>query len=132
MAELTGVSWAHHQYSRWIGCSKVSPGCDHCYAENDWDKRFHRVEWGGERSLTKTENQPPIWDRKARAAGERRRVFCAAFSDVFDNQVPDEWRSDLWALIDRCRGLDWLLRNARRILPRCCPKAGRGRMSGLE
>jgi protein gp37 len=41
---------------------------------------------------------------------------------VFDNQVPEEWRTDLWALIDRCRNLDWLLltkrpQNIAKMLP---------------
>jgi len=108
MAEVTGISWTDHTHNPWIGCTKVSPGCDHCYAEADWDKRYHRVEWGGARSRTKSA-APTSWDRKAREAGERRRVFCASLADVFDNQVPDEWRADLWNLIDRCRALDWML-----------------------
>lgn len=39
----------------------------------------------------------------------RRRVFCASLADVFDNEVPDEWRSDLFDLIRRTPNLDWLL-----------------------
>jgi protein gp37 len=108
MAEVTAISWTDHTYNPWIGCTRVSLGCDHCYAEADWDKRYHRVEWGGARSRTKSEG-PANWDRKAREAGVRRRVFCASLADVFDNQVPDEWRADLWDLIDRCRALDWML-----------------------
>lgn len=39
----------------------------------------------------------------------RRRVFCASLADVFDNQVPDEWRHDLFRLILDTPHLDWLL-----------------------
>ena len=39
----------------------------------------------------------------------RPRVFCASLADVFDNQVPDEWRADLFELIRATPHLDWLL-----------------------
>jgi protein gp37 len=37
------------------------------------------------------------------------RVFCASLADVFDNQVPPQWRQDLFALIRERRRLDWLM-----------------------
>lgn len=40
---------------------------------------------------------------------ERPRVFCASLADVFDEEVPMEWRLDLFSLIDRTPNLDWLL-----------------------
>jgi len=33
LAEKTGISWARSTFNCWIGCTKVGPGCDHCYAE---------------------------------------------------------------------------------------------------
>jgi protein gp37 len=39
----------------------------------------------------------------------RPRVFCASLADVFDNEVPDKWRADLFALIHATPYLDWLL-----------------------
>lgn len=39
----------------------------------------------------------------------RRRVFCASLADVFDNEVPPEWRADLFRLIEATPHLDWLL-----------------------
>jgi protein gp37 len=109
--ENSSIAWTDHTYSPWIGCTKVSPGCDHCYAEAEWDTRRHRVAWGphGERSRTKTAKDVLAWNRKAKAAGIRHRVFCASLSDVFDNQVPTDWRADLWALIAACPDLDFLL-----------------------
>ena len=35
----TKTTWCDHTFNPWIGCTKVSPGCDHCYAEA-MDKRF--------------------------------------------------------------------------------------------
>lgn len=39
----------------------------------------------------------------------RRRVFCASLADVFDNQVPVQWRRDLFDLIEATPNLDWLI-----------------------
>jgi protein gp37 len=126
MGENTNIEWAHHTFNPWIGCQKVSPGCDHCYAENMMDHRYHRVEWGphGERSRTSESywRQPLRWARQAKAEGTRPRVFCASLADVFDNKVPKEWRTDLWELIRQTPELDWMLltkrpQNIRKMLP---------------
>jgi protein gp37 len=50
-------------------------------------------------------------------------VFCASLADVFDNQVPDAWRQDLWELISVTPHLDWLLltkrpQNIGKMLPK--------------
>lgn len=128
MAEGTKIEWADHTFNPWIGCTKVSPACDHCYAEG-WAKRFKGLEWGGERRRTSAANwrQPLKWNREAaafRAAhGRAPMVFCASLADVFDNQVPAQWRQDLWNLIDQTPELVWLLltkrpQNIVRMLPR--------------
>ena len=33
MGKETGISWTNHTFSPWWGCARVSPGCEHCYAE---------------------------------------------------------------------------------------------------
>lgn len=115
MAENSTIEWTHHTFNPWIGCQKVGPGCDNCYAEAMMDTRYGRVDWGphGSRSRTSAANwQKPLkWDRDAAAAGERRRVFCASLADVFDNHssILPEWRDDLWALIAKTPNLDWML-----------------------
>ena len=122
MAETTAISWCDHTFNPWIGCTRVSPGCDHCYAARDNERRKWVSAWGAERRRTKTWRDPIRWNRKAKSDGIRRRVFCASLADVFDNQVPAEWRADLWDLIASCDGLDWLLltkrpQNIAKMLP---------------
>lgn len=111
MAEKTEISWADHTYNAWVGCTKVSPGCDSCYAKTLMDDRYHRVKWGaGEaRSRTKTAGEPVKWNRAALADGKPHRVFCASLSDVFDNEVPIEWRRELFDLIYSTPALTWML-----------------------
>jgi len=61
------IEWTDHTFNPWIGCTKVSPGCQHCYAETLMDKRFGRVKWGphGERIRTSAVNwlSPLSWNR---------------------------------------------------------------------
>ena len=112
MAENSGIEWTHHTFNPWIGCTKVSPACDHCYAEA-WDKRFGGERWGphAPRKRTKTWGNPVKWQKRAEAEGTRYRVFCASLADVFDNHrsIDVSWRRELWALIRDTPDLDWLL-----------------------
>ena len=113
MGENSKIEWTDHTFNPWMGCTKVSPACDGCYAEALMDLRYGKVKWGphGERVRTAPANwkQPIKWDKAAAAAGTRPRVFCASLADVFDNQVPPEWRADLFALIRSTPNLIWLL-----------------------
>ena len=125
MAENTKIEWADHTFSPWTGCTKVSPACDHCYAEG-WAKRSGHVKWGSGQPRRRTSDanwrMPLKWNREAERTGVRPRVFCASLADVFDNEVDPAWRNDLFDLIDATRNLDWLLLtkrigNAARMLP---------------
>src|SRR4051812_38148133 len=102
MTENSKIEWTDHTFNPWIGCTKVSPVCDNCYAEGV-AQRFNMADWGAgkPRKLTSEANwkQPLAWDRKAQNAGVRHRVFCASLADVFDNEVPEEWRVRLWQLV---------------------------------
>jgi protein gp37 len=117
MAEKTGIAWTDSTFNPWIGCTKVGPGCDHCYAEALMDKRWHKVQWGSgqQRARTSAANwkQPLLWEREHEAFalmhGRRRRVFCASLADVFDNEAPPQWRGELWALVKATPHLDWLI-----------------------
>lgn len=127
MSETTGISWTDHTFNPVHGCAKVSPACDHCYAERD-SKRFAggQVLWGVDAARRtfgdKHWNEPLRWNAKAAKEGVRRRVFCASMADVFDKNWPDGTRDRLWRLIEATPHLDWLLLtkrigNARAMLP---------------
>src|SRR5262249_10359176 len=126
VAENSKIEWTTHTFNPWIGCQKVSPGCDHCYAEAMMDHRWGKVTWGphGARVRTSEANwkQPLKWAKAAHASGTRPRVFCASLADVFDNEVPGYYRGDLLNLIRKTPDLDWLLltkrpENISRMLP---------------
>jgi protein gp37 len=118
MGEATKIQWCHHSFNGWIGCSKVSEGCRNCYASDATPTRIARSKglelWGvgAARKVTSDANWrlPLRWNRAAEKAGERRRVFCASLSDVFeDRRDLDEHRARLWELIRATPWLDWML-----------------------
>lgn len=130
MVANSNIEWTDHTFNPWIGCTKVSPGCEHCYAET-WANRYGTVDWGkgNPRKLTSESNwqQPIKWNRQAEAEGRRYRVFCASLADVMDNEVPNAWRQSLWDLIRKTPHLDWLLLtkrigNAKDMLPTPTPE----------
>lgn len=117
MAETTGISWTDSTFNGWIGCDRVSPGCDNCYAAVSTPARVFRIVWGPKepRHLTSDSNwdEPRRWERGHAAFfqqhGRRRRVFCSSLSDVFDRHANPEWRERLWKLIRETPNLDWLI-----------------------
>lgn len=128
MGANSKIEWTDHTFNPWLGCTKITPGCDHCYAEG-WSKRSGLVKWGKHPRKRTSEaywRAPHKWNDSAiifeRANGRRQRVFCASLADVFDNQVDPTWREDLFKLIRACNRLDWLLltkrpQNIAKMLP---------------
>ena len=127
MSENSAIEWTHHTFNPWWGCAKVSPGCDHCYAERDAG-RFepNKTLWGVDAARRefgdKHWDAPVKWNRAAEANGVRSRVFCASMADVFDKNAPAGARERLWALIKATPWLDWQILtkrigNAKAMLP---------------
>ena len=112
MATNSKIEWTHHTMNPWWGCTRVSPGCAHCYAETLAHRYGHNV-WGkGKARRPASEKvwaEPVKWNKAAAMAGERHRVFCSSMADVFDEGAPEGARERLWALIRSTPGLDWLL-----------------------
>lgn len=123
MGANTKIQWCHHTWNPWRGCTKVSEGCRHCYAES-MSKRNLKVlgQWGpnGTRVIASESmwREPVKWNKAAEQAGERHRVFCASLADVFEgedtmpaNCVPivRAARLRLMETINSTPWLDWLL-----------------------
>lgn len=90
MAENSKIQWTHHTFNPWRGCTKVSPGCAHCYAETLSGRNPKTLGvWGpnGTRVVAAESywREPLKWDAAAKTAGERHRVFCASLADVFED-----------------------------------------------
>lgn len=113
MAENSAISWTTHTHNFWYGCTAVSPGCDHCYAEELMAHRYGKVEWGHGKDRVRTApanwRKPYQWNRHAAMSGERPKVFTLSLGDFFDAEVPEEWRADAWTVIRETSHLDWLI-----------------------
>jgi protein gp37 len=129
MSATSNIEWTNATVNFWHGCTKVGPGCDHCYAET-MDARFGKSHWGQgiERKKIKSavgllhrlDNSYADWaadaavaNGNARAFGmpdprvpRRRRVFIQSMSDLFDLEVPPEWFAEAWRAITICDRLD--------------------------
>jgi protein gp37 len=112
MAKNSAIEWTHHTFNPWWGCTKVSPGCKHCYAET-WAKRLGALLWGARaprRQFGDAHWREPLAWNAGVPKGKRERVFCASMADVFeDRRDLDASRERLWRLIEITPRLDWLL-----------------------
>jgi protein gp37 len=130
VAENSKIEWTDHTWNPWIGCTKVGPPCDNCYAEDMMDKRYGRVRWGSGEDRVRTSasnwNEPLRWDRAAAASGRKAKVFCLSLGDIWDNEVDPLWRRQAFEVMERTPNLIYLLLskrigNAERM---CDPCAG--------
>jgi protein gp37 len=118
VAENTKIEWTDATVNFWWGCTKVGPGCDHCYAET-WSKRTGDNIWGvgvprrkikGAIALIhRLDNDYSWWAADHHIAGMHasaaRRVFIQSMSDLFDTEVPLEWFDEAWGRIEVCNRL---------------------------
>ena len=117
MGSNSKIEWCDHTFNPWMGCTKVSDGCKHCYAEQLMDKRWGKVQWGPQGKRVKTSDanwaEPLRWNKQAGELGIRYRVFCASLADVFEHKDAqpemDVWRAELFALMLETPNLDWML-----------------------
>lgn len=89
--EHSAIEWTDATWNPVTGCTKVSPGCDHCYAER-LTERFH-----GPGSFTTVRLHPERLDAPLHWQ-KPRRVFVNSMSDLFHADVPWEF---LEAVIDK-------------------------------
>jgi len=113
MTKHTAIAWTDHTFNPWWGCTRVSPGCQHCYAET-FAKRTGNAVWGKESPRRffgdKHWAEPLKWNAEAEEIGHPALVFCASMADVFEDRddLHDE-RERLWDLVDRTPALIWQL-----------------------
>ena len=89
MAERSAIEWTDATWNPVRGCSKISPGCKHCYAQR-FAERFrgvpgHPYEQGFDLRLVPGKlNEPLKWKTP-------RKIFVNSMSDLFHPEVPDDY-----------------------------------------
>ncbi len=112
MGAKTGIEWTDSTWNPFIGCSRVSEGCRHCYAER-LAGRFSAKTEGVYAGTTKTVNGLQVWTGKINRAPEEtllkplhwrtpRRIFVNSMSDLFHENVPDVWIDQVFAVMALC------------------------------
>ena len=93
MSQQSSIEWTDASWNPVRGCTKVSPGCDHCYAET-FAERFrgvpgHPYEQGFDLRLVPGKLAEPLRWR------EPRMVFVNSMSDLFHADVPSGYIADV-------------------------------------
>ncbi|MEK5162050.1 phage Gp37/Gp68 family protein [Paenibacillus sp. FSL R5-0527] len=100
MSDKTGIEWADATWNPVTGCTKVSEGCRNCYAKT-FTERFegtpgHYFETGFKITLRPEKlDQPLRWRRP-------RRIFVNSMSDLFHQDVPDDYIDQVFAVMALC------------------------------
>lgn len=96
----TKIEWCTDVWNPVRGCTKISPGCAHCYAET-FSERFrgvkdHPYEQGFDLRLVPEKLTVPLkWKRP-------RMIFVNSMSDLFHEDVPDSYIDKVFAVMKLC------------------------------
>lgn len=97
MATNSSIEWTDTTWNPLTGCTKISPGCKHCYAERMSRrlKAMGQPNYADGFKLTLHEDmvaKPLSWRKP-------RRVFVNSMSDLFHKDVPDEFVHRVFAVM---------------------------------
>lgn len=110
MSGRSSIEWTNATWNPVRGCSIVSPGCTNCYAM----RQAHRQSGKGKayEGLTKLTKGGPVWTGNVRAVPELldeplgwrkpRRIFVNSMSDLFHEDVPDEFIAAVFGVMAQC------------------------------
>jgi protein gp37 len=102
MAQLSSIEWTDATWNPVTGCTKISPGCKHCYAE----RIAHRLQAMGQyryRDGFKLTLQPDLLEQPLRWK-EPRLVFVNSMSDLFHQDIPVGYIERIFEIMSRA---DW-------------------------
>ncbi len=109
MGDKTGIEWTDATWNPIVGCSVTSPGCTNCYAMQ-MAGRLDRMGVAHYAGLTQPSKAGPVWTGVLRQAPEAtllqplrwrrpRRIFVNSMSDLFHENVPDDWIDLVFAVM---------------------------------
>jgi len=111
VGEKSGIDYVDSSWGPWRGCTKVSQGCAHCYAERNMN-RFPRTraEWA---AANRPDGVPTRASHATFFAPLRwpggRKVFVCPWSDFWHEGVPAHWRDDALSVMDRRPDLTFII-----------------------
>ena len=97
MAENSHIEWTDATWNPVTGCSKVSPGCKHCYAE----RLAGRLQAMGQKNYRmgfQVTLQPEMLSHPLKWR-QPRRIFVNSMSDLFHEEVPDSYIIEVFSVM---------------------------------
>lgn len=99
MGDGTGIEWTDATWNPATGCTKVSAGCDNCYAEALANRLLHDTYTTKLPVVNTAKNRSDpfavrVWPDRLTAPeqwSEPRHVFVNSMSDLFHNEIPDDF-----------------------------------------
>jgi protein gp37 len=102
MATSSHIEWTDATWNPVTGCTKVSPGCKHCYAER-MAKRLEAMGQSNYRNGFKLTLQPQMLEMPLLWRAPKR-IFVNSMSDLFHEEVPKEY---ICRVFEVMRQADW-------------------------
>ncbi|MCX7013833.1 MAG: phage Gp37/Gp68 family protein [Candidatus Sumerlaeota bacterium] len=99
MAFNSSIEWTTSTWNPVTGCSKVSPGCRHCYAER-MAKRLQAMGQANYREGFRLSLHPHALDLPLRW-GKPQTIFVNSMSDLFHEEVPDDYILQVFAVMEQ-------------------------------
>ena len=109
MGDNSAIQWTDATWNPIRGCTKVSAGCDHCYAMRQARRMDHAG--GAYEGLTRIISGRPQWNGKVRMVPDlldqplrwqkRRMIFVNSMSDLFHESVPDEFIGKVFSVMEQ-------------------------------
>ena len=100
--QQSNIAWTDQTWNPVHGCSKVSAGCDNCYAERISRQYEHTEhEWTNEYAEVNVTTRPDKLEQPY-ALDEPSRIFVNSMSDLFHSAVSDEFVEDVFAVMRNC------------------------------
>lgn len=112
---MTTIEWTEQTWNPTVGCSKISAGCQNCYAirqahrvwgmgkddprgqvvhyEGLTEKRGNRIEWTGKIAFAREALEIPLKRKKPTT------YFVNSMSDLFHESIPDEWIDQIFVVM---------------------------------
>lgn len=98
---MSKIEWTDETYNPIVGCSKISEGCQNCYAaaaaKSGRLQQFSQYQkvapWNGTvEFVEKALYKPFLWR-------EPKKIFTCSMSDLFHENIPNSWRNQVFAVM---------------------------------
>lgn len=99
MANASGIEWTDATWNPVTGCTKVSPGCKHCYAER-MSQRLQAMRQANYKNGFDLTLQPQMLELPA-SWRKPRRIFVNSMSDLFHPDVPADYIEGVFSVMQR-------------------------------